>query len=187
MSDFAAGAAGTRLSVCPVCQKALRSWDGLRMECCGGQVCQPCFEGVVARAKSFAIHPACEHCRAPRPKTPAERLAQLRPRADAGAPDALAALANAFEFGRDGGTKDVARAAALFQQAADQDYAPALFHLSNLYFNGQGVPRDMAKVRGAATSPRRRIETRSDGWNGGSSVVCRRGFVLERCRAAFSR
>ena len=65
---------------------------------------------------------------------------------------------------------------ALFQQAADQDYAPALFHLSNLYFNGQGVPRNMAKVRGAATSPRRRIET--DG------MAVRLRFVVA---ASFSR
>jgi hypothetical protein len=47
-----------------------------------------------------------------------------------------------------GGTPDLARAATLYQQAADHGYAKSMCALGNLYVSGRGVPKD--ETKGAA-------------------------------------
>ncbi len=47
-----------------------------------------------------------------------------------------------------GGTPDLAKAAALYRQAADRGYARSMCALGNLYIAGQGVPKD--ETKGAA-------------------------------------
>jgi uncharacterized protein len=58
--------------------------------------------------------------------------------------DSLHNLAHCAEEGV-GGTPDFARAAALYQQAADRGYAKSICALGNLYVAGRGVPKDEAK------------------------------------------
>ncbi|MEO8374025.1 MAG: tetratricopeptide repeat protein [Sphingomonas bacterium] len=47
-----------------------------------------------------------------------------------------------------GATRDMAKAAALYRQAADRGYPRSLCALGNLYIDGQGVPKDETKGAG---------------------------------------
>jgi len=59
-------------------------------------------------------------------------------------PDSLHNLALCAEKGV-GGTPDLARAAALYRQAAERGYAKSMCALGNLYVAGRGVPKNEAK------------------------------------------
>lgn len=65
-------------------------------------------------------------------------------KAAASRPDALHNLALCVEKGV-GGTPDVARAATLYEQAAERGYAKSMCALGNLYVAGRGVPKDEAR------------------------------------------
>jgi TPR repeat protein len=59
--------------------------------------------------------------------------------------DALHNAALCHETGA-GGTRDLARAAAFYRQAADRGYARSMCALGNLYMTGRGVPKDEMKA-----------------------------------------
>ena len=94
----------------------------------------------------FAILLAAEPARAT-DATPAVTAAPAKAQADMEAlaakddPTALVALAGAYYQGQ-GVTKDLARAAALYQRAAELGVAEAQYNLGNLYLLGEGVARD---------------------------------------------
>lgn len=58
--------------------------------------------------------------------------------------DSLHNAALCYEKGV-GATRDLAKAAALYRQAADRGYARSMCALGNLYIAGKGVPKDEAK------------------------------------------
>lgn len=80
------------------------------------------------------------------PRYSPETAASLLQRAaDAGSAEAQFRLAQLYEKGK-GVPKDAAKALALYQASAAQDYPNALNDLGVLYFNGElGLPQDQAK------------------------------------------
>ena len=71
----------------------------------------------------------------------AQALADMETLASKDDPTALVALAGVYQQGR-GVPKDLPRAAALYQRAAELGNADAQFNLGNLYLLGEGVARD---------------------------------------------
>jgi localization factor PodJL len=79
-------------------------------------------------------------------KQAAARPQDLRNAAAAGAPAAQFEMAARYADGR-GVTKDLAQAAAWFERAAQQEFAPAQYRLGAMYEKGLGTDRDLDKAR----------------------------------------
>ncbi len=76
----------------------------------------------------------------------AARPQDLRSAAASGAPAAQFEMAARYADGRGVG-KDLAQAAAWFERAASQEFAPAQYRLGAMYEKGNGVERDLEKAR----------------------------------------
>lgn len=70
----------------------------------------------------------------------------LRTAAAAGDSKALFAIGANYAFGNNV-QRDLKRAAAWYQKAADRGFAPAQYRLGNMYERGDGVVRDVAKAK----------------------------------------
>src|SRR5204862_257769 len=76
----------------------------------------------------------------------AANIADYQKRADQGEAFAQDSLGMFYEYGMEGATKDLRKAAEFYQKAADQGNTAAEFNLGRLYYNGQGVPKDLGKA-----------------------------------------
>jgi localization factor PodJL len=79
-------------------------------------------------------------------RQPVARPQDLRSAAATGVPAAQFEMAARYADGR-GVTKDLAQAAAWFERAAQQEFAPAQYRLGAMYEKGNGVERDLEKAR----------------------------------------
>ncbi|EJK46671.1 hypothetical protein THAOC_34652 [Thalassiosira oceanica] len=130
---------------CPICTlpipMPIKNHSGFYI-CCMKRVCHGC---VVAAAKRGIVD--CPFCRTSAAALGDDALIpQLQKRADAKDPTALEALGEQYSYGKCGLEKDVPRAIELWSEAAGLGSQNAHFYLGIRYFEGDGVPRDAAKV-----------------------------------------
>jgi len=130
--------------ICPICTLPIplpmNEHSGFYI-CCTKRVCYGC---VVAAGKRDIFD--CPFCRTPALEDEAILLAKLQKRADAKDPTALEALGEQYGTGKCGLEKDVPRAIELWSEAAGLGSQDSHFNLGIRYFEGDGVPRDAAKV-----------------------------------------
>ena len=128
---------------CPICNLLLPLGTGqssIRV-CCMKEVCGGCI--LAARKRGMDD---CPFCRAPTPTEDSQTLAMAKKRADAGDPVAIFRLGMKYRSGQLGLEKDVARAAELFERAAELGSKEAHLSLGVLYMKGTGVEKDTAKA-----------------------------------------
>jgi TPR repeat protein len=85
-------------------------------------------------------------------------LAELRPKAEAGDPEALFRLGNCYSFG-EGVKKDLKMAFTLFEQSAGAGHSDGMFNLAACYRRGEGVAKNIQTAiswyeKAAETDPR---------------------------------
>jgi len=85
---------------------------------------------------------ACESCDKPRA---VPNFSIVRPKAEAGDPEAQTILASAYRDGL-GVTNDNTAALQWFQKAAAQNYAPAQYSLGMIFNHGRGVEKSVSEA-----------------------------------------
>jgi TPR repeat protein len=76
-----------------------------------------------------------------------EGLKLIQQSADAGSAEGAHRLALVYAYGEGGVPRNEARAAELFERAAEKGHKRAQLNLGTLYLRGQGVPRDLIQAR----------------------------------------
>ena len=87
----------------------------------------------------------CSFCRTPAPSNDAGRLAMIQARVGKKDPDAISELGQIYFNGEYGFQKDMRRAVALMEEAAELGSIESLFNLGVVYQFGEGVEQDKAK------------------------------------------
>ena len=128
---------------CPICSLPLPldRKQTMFQTCCMKKVCNGCI--LAARKRGMTD---CPFCRTPTPNAGGQVIVMVRKRVDKGDPVAISFLGNHYRLGEYGLNKDVARAAELYERAAELGVKEAHYSLGCLYSEGAGVEKDMAKA-----------------------------------------
>ncbi len=110
------------------------------MPCCGKEMCYGCYHANVMRELEQRIDHKCLFCRHPAPKSVEESDLCLLKRAEANDPVAMSRLGGLrIQMG------DHKSAFDYWTKAAHLGDAKAHFQLSAMYYNGEGVEKDVKK------------------------------------------
>jgi tetratricopeptide (TPR) repeat protein len=128
---------------CPICLEELPKdpTTFTRFTCCGNGIHTHCFKDM----ESMKMAGTCPFCRAPRPTSDEEEVKYLRPWVKKKKAWALAMMGQMYEKGQ-GVKQSYEMARRLYEQAAQQGYASAIFSLGVMYHYGQGVEQSYERA-----------------------------------------
>ena len=127
---------------CPICNLLLplRLDQSSVQACCMKEVCVGCILASEKRGMND-----CPFCRTPLPTDDSLGLVMIQKRIDAGDPVAIWHLGGQYRIGRLGLEKDMTRAVALYERAAELGVKEAHYNLGCLYDKGIDVERNGAR------------------------------------------
>ncbi len=132
----------SHLGDCPICMLPLPLdvSKSTAMNCCSKLLCDGCYIANLGREAKASLAPSCALCRKPMPKTDEELETQNMERVEANDPVALCHK----------GTKlcmegDYTSAFEYYTKAAEMGDFEAHFKLATMYYNGQGVEKNVGK------------------------------------------
>jgi TPR repeat protein len=128
---------------CPICLEELPKdpTTFTRFTCCGNGIHTHCFKDM----ESMKMAGTCPFCRAPRPSSHEEVVAQTRPHVKKKKAWALVVMGQAYRLG-EGVKQSYEMTTRLFEQAAQQGYATAMSNLAFMYCHGEGVEQSYEKA-----------------------------------------
>ena len=109
--------------------------------CCMKRICDGC--NLAAQKRGMFD---CPFCRAPYPKSDADRLAMIQARVAKKDPGAIYLLGSNYHHGSLGLRKDIQKGLEMWIEASELGSIEALYSLGVAYYNGEGVQQDMAKA-----------------------------------------
>ena len=130
---------GSCYGECPICCLPLsldkRKWT--MVTCCCKLICQGCNYANQKREREQGQYPKCPYCREPVPKTQEEKDQNLMKRIKANDPVAMCQLGKKCYI-----KGDFEGAVEYFSKAAAMGEIEALYNLSVMYHEGEGVEKD---------------------------------------------
>jgi len=135
---------------CPICFLPLQFGTGYNhyQPCCGKFLCSGCVNAVKAeRTNSLRnIPPHCPFCRTPTLTSHEELIERCTKRMEANDAEAFMILGCHYHEGEMGLPQNLKKSMGLLLRAAELGSINAHAHLSQAYYNGEGVEKDMKKA-----------------------------------------
>eukprot|EP00986_Skeletonema_menzelii_P015044 scaffold10944_cov132-Skeletonema_menzelii.AAC.2 len=127
---------------CPICclPLSMDPSESIFMTCCSKYICDGCDIANIKREHEGKLQHSCPFCRKAAPKTDEECIEELMKRVEANDPLAMCFMGT--ERCNEG---DYKSAFEYWTKAAALGDVQAHFHLSTLYYDGQGVEKDEKK------------------------------------------
>eukprot|EP00984_Skeletonema_dohrnii_P023044 scaffold12161_cov81-Skeletonema_dohrnii-CCMP3373.AAC.5 len=173
----------THIGDCPICFLPFAIYDGsgsIRklMTCCSKAICNGCCYANGLRERNASLD-TCPFCRHPVPTTKAEVVANTMKRVQVNDPVAMRQMGIRLN-----GKGDYGSAFEYLTKAARVGDASAHFHLSLMYWEGEGVEKDEEKEvyhleqAAIAGHPQARFNLGSIEWNNGSKERAVKHYII---------